>query len=220
MHNKASKALTFTNIIDYNQLFLYNEQDKAMRPVIISIIWLLSVLVTCVTGCGNAHPGLLMYDDGEMDDSRHITNNGCAIKFTIPKGEWEIKSVRFFAIRKGAPDVHDKKIRLYICEGENADHVLAEKSVPMDLVDTNTPKWRIIDLDVPLYRTGNFWVIIDPDSAEKEGMFMGIDNSVKVSHSKMGRPGTLSDLESVYNWMIRVDIKKAVEENKGDKDGG
>ncbi len=190
-----------------------------MRPVIVSIIWLLSVFVTCVTGCGNPHPGLLMYDDGEMDDSRHITNNGYATKFTIPKGEWEIKAVRFFAIRKGSPDVHDKRIRMYICEGENADRVLAEKSVPMDLVDTNTAKWRIIDLDVPLYHTGDFWVIIDPDSSEKEGMFLGSDSSNQVSHSKMGKPGTLSDLESVYDWMIRVDLKEAVEETKSDKDG-
>jgi hypothetical protein len=159
-----------------------------------------------------------MYDDGEMDDKRLVTNNGYAIKYTIPRGEWEIKSVRFFAVRSGTSDVHGKMITMYVCEGENAGHVMAEKRVGMGIIDTVSAKWRNIDLDVPLYHTGDFWIIIDPDSSMKDGIFMGADSSPEITHSKMGRPGTLTDLEGTYEWMVRVQLQEAEPPEEVDND--
>jgi hypothetical protein len=152
-----------------------------------------------------------MYGDGKMEDKQCLRGRGHAIKFTVPRGDWAIKGVRFYAVRKGAGTGAGKRIKLAICD--EAVQPVYETSRPQGMVDAITEKWRFIEVEPPLFHPGDIWVIIDTDSTQTDNIFVGIDTTITESHSKIGHPGgPLLDLESLFDWMIRVELTKLGEE--------
>ena len=213
--------MTFIHICGYNPEVYYHHRDDNMRPVIVSLYPLFIFIAISVAGCASDKPKMLMYDDGKMDDKKPLVDNGHAIKFTVPGGQWGIKAIRFYAVRKGTGEAVGKQMVINICEGEDAGNVLYEARALMNIVDTVTPKWRNIDVNPPLYHPGDIWVIIDTNSTLQDTVFVGVDTSVKNSHSKQGRPGgPLMDLETVYDWMIRVELTKISPDELGNSGSG
>ena len=175
---------------------------------------LLFILVTIILpGCvNNGQPKLLMYDDGKMDNKFCLYDKGHAIHFTKPSGDWAIKGIRFFGVRQGSSPGVDKHIVATICD--SSGKAISEYTVLHNLVDANLEKWCPINVNPPFLCPNDFWVIINTNSSRESQIYIGTDTSVKVSHSGLGNPGEVpSELDSVYDWMIRVELGKLTKDD-------
>jgi len=183
-----------------------------MCPINIRYYLLFATLALALSGCTDSgKPKLLMYDDGKMENKFCLYDKGHAIHFSKPAGNWAIKGVRFFAVRQGSSAGVDKRIMMTICD--SAVQPISEYSALHNLVDANIEKWCPINVNPPILCPDDFWVIIDTNSSKDSQIFIGIDTNVRASHSGKGNPGeTPAELESVYDWMIRVELQKLTKE--------
>jgi len=166
------------------------------------------LILLFVTGCtGGDKPKLLKYGDGVMDNKVSLIDTGHAISFKKPYGNWAIKGVRFFAVRQGSGTGNDKRIVMTICDANLQP--IVEQSVLHNLVDKNSEKWRAINVNPYILCPDEFLVILDCNNAKDSTIFIGIDSTVKATHSKKGEVGgPLAELEGTFDWMIRVELRK------------
>jgi len=178
-----------------------------MRTRTIIICLLVIIILYFLQGCASDKPKLLMYGDGTMEDKAFLVDNAHAIKFKVPSGNWAIKSIRYYAIRFGMGQGQGRQIVLTIAD--DSLQSIYENRVNHGYVDTVVEKWYSMDVSPPLYHPGDIWVILDTNSAQNEGIRIGVDTTVNVSHSGKGRVGgTISDVDGSYDWMIRVELTK------------
>ena len=98
-----------------------------------------------------------------------------------------------------------------ICDNEFQP--ITEESVLHHLVDKSSEKWRAINVNPKILCPDEFWVVLDTNSAQNSKIFVGIDSDVEMSHSAYADVGgPANELDGVYDWMIRVEIKKVTKE--------
>ena len=86
---------------------------------------------------------------------------------------------------------------------------ITEQTVLHNLVDKNSEKWRAINVNPYILCPEEFWVIIDTNNADDSIIFIGADSTVKESHSaKANVGGPPVELDGIFDWMIRVELKK------------
>ena len=181
---------------------------------------LLIIIAMMLQGCtGHKGPMLLKYDDGKMDESAFSPNMAHAVHFTKPAGDYAIKGVRFFGRREGAGQGNDRRIVLTICDKDAQP--ISEYSLFQSIADTNSEKWRNFNVNPEILCPDDFWVFIDTNSIESSSILMGMDYSVKVSHSGLGDPGSIpAEVDRLFDWMIRVELEKLDKEGLERLTGG
>lgn len=147
----------------------------------------------------------LKYDDGSMESKRSTTGAGHAVFFQRPaQGEWFLDRVELFGSRYGNPQPPDEDFAVYVTDSTMARFCVVPR--PYSLFERGPEKWTSIALP-PVRVPESFYVCLVFNPTRTKGVYVGIDNSVKQSHSRDAVPGShLGETLKEGEWMIRAHL--------------
>ncbi|MGD0897692.1 MAG: hypothetical protein ABR915_07630 [Thermoguttaceae bacterium] len=158
----------------------------------------------------------LKYDNGSMGDKRSMTGGGHAVLFQRPgqgEGEWFLDRVEVFGARYGLPQPPDEDFSVYITDPTMARFCVVPR--PYSLFERGPEKWTTIALP-PVRVPEGFYVCLVFNPTQTKGVYVGIDKSVKESHSRDAVPGSHLEVLKEGEWMVRAHLtqkpKGAVQE--------
>jgi hypothetical protein len=143
----------------------------------------------------------LRYDTGAMSGKLSISGSAQTVLFRPPGGSWELDGLKLFCARYGTTEPPKEDISIYICdEGFNLLH---EIKAPYSSFEKGEGRWQTISfpaVEVP----GTFYLGVDFHATFDKGVYLGIDEAVKRSHSRLAMPDErVSDLKTRADWMLR-----------------
>jgi hypothetical protein len=147
----------------------------------------------------------LFYDGGTMSDKLSISGSAQTVLFRLPEGNWELNGIKLFSARYGMDEPPKEDISLYVCdEGFN---LLREVKAPYSNFEKGDEKWQAIAFP-PVSVPGTFYLGVDFHATAQKGVYVGMDKSVKRSHSRFAMPyDQVSDMKTTADWMIRVHLR-------------
>jgi hypothetical protein len=150
----------------------------------------------------------LFYDGGTMADKLSISGSAQTVLFRLPEGAWQLNGMKLFGARYGTDEPPKEDISLYICdEGFN---FLRDVKVPYSSFEMGDEKWQSVSF-LPVEVPGTFYLAVDFHATAQKGVYVGMDNSVKRSHSRLAMPyDEVSDMKKTADWMIRAHVRPSI----------
>ncbi|MGO8745910.1 MAG: hypothetical protein ACLQNE_07955 [Thermoguttaceae bacterium] len=147
----------------------------------------------------------LKYDDGSMEAKRSTTGGGHAVLFQRPaQGEWFLDRIDVFGSRYGNPQPPDEDFAVYVTDSTMARFCVISR--PYSLFERGPEKWTRVALP-PTRVPDSFYVCLVFNPTQTKGVYVGIDNDVKQSHSRDAVPGShLGETFEEGEWMIRAHL--------------
>jgi len=146
----------------------------------------------------------LGYGEGTMKDKRSMAGSAQTVLFRLPEGSWELDGIQLFSARYGEDEAPKEDISIYLCD-ENYGF-LREIKVPYSSFEKGEEKWQRVSFNA-VETTRTFYLGIDFHATGTKGVYVGLDPSVKRSHSRMAMPySEVSDLKETADWMIRAHL--------------
>jgi len=146
-------------------------------------------------------PVRLGYVDNSAEGRRSIAGSGHAVKYRRPADGKYLVAVEMFASRYGhfsppAEDFHiyvlDKKLKL-----------IRAHPVPYSRIEWGSPRWHTLTLPAVVV-PDVYYVALAFNPHQTKGIFLGLDESVKRSHSYVGLPTTgFEPVGEKSDWMVR-----------------
>lgn len=167
----------------------------------------------------------LKYDDGSHRE--HLTlgpKQGYLIDFTPPCVPFKIKSVRLRGVLLGS-GWEGKQFEVTLADKDRK--ILHSAAYPVTKFELDKSKWA--DLDIPDIEVADkFYVYVFTGTGARQGIYIGMDDSVANTHSEIAAGKTISEMtsagksqtpspaewslyrsswfgdQSKVNWMIRI----------------
>ncbi len=153
---------------------------------------------------------VLKHDDGTMESKRSTTGGGHAVLFECPgEGQWYLDGVELFGARYGYDQAPDEDFLIYITDSSMEN--FCEVAKPYGLFEKGKEKWTRID--IPSVRIPQrFYVCFVFNPTRTKGVYVGIDENVKKTHSQNAVPGShMEAIKGNADWMIRAHLKQTAE---------
>ena len=155
---------------------------------------------------GRAEEGVVLkYDDGTMESKRSIAGGGHAVLFKRPEqGEWYLDQVQLFGARYGYDRPPTEDFFIYVTDETMEKSCKIPK--PYSLFEKGEEQWTTIKIP-PVKVPESFYVCFVFNPTQTKGVYVGIDENVKESHSKQTVPGShVDNLAKTGDWMIRAHL--------------
>ena len=144
---------------------------------------------------------VLGYVDDSAENKRSIAGSGHAVAFN---GTGTVNAVRIFASRYGSPKAPDEDFSVYLLDSKQK--VISEFKFPYSMIERGDMKWYTLNTK-PTAVGETFYVAISFTPQRTKGVYLGLDSSVKESHSYTGLPAKgFARIAENSDWMVRVDI--------------
>jgi hypothetical protein len=149
----------------------------------------------------NAVP--LSYVGERSDRRRSLGGTGYAVAFRSPKGSHRVVAIEFYGSRYGTPEPPAEDFDVYLLNKDRK--VLQRLSYPYSLVEQGKARWYTLPISPAVEVPAQFYVVLSFSAHEKKGVYIGVDRTVKTSHSFMGLPTeTFDPVPECYDWMVRT----------------
>jgi hypothetical protein len=147
----------------------------------------------------------LFYGGGAMADKLSMSGSAQTVLFRLPGGAWQLDGIKLFGARYGMDEPPKEDISLYICD--EAFDFLREVKVPYSSFEMGGEKWQTVSFP-PAEAPRTFYLGVDFHATAEKGVYVGMDKSVKRSHSRLAMPyDQVSDMRTTADWMIRVHVR-------------
>jgi hypothetical protein len=147
----------------------------------------------------------LFYDGGGMGDKLSMSGAAQTVLFRSPEGSWQLDGMKLFSARYGADEPPKEDISIYVCD--ESFSLLHEVKVPYASFEKGDEKWQRV-LFPPVEATRTFYLGVDFHATAEKGVYVGMDKSVKHSHSRIAMPyDQVSDMKTTADWMIRAHLR-------------
>jgi hypothetical protein len=147
----------------------------------------------------------LFYDGGTMSDKLSISGSAQTVLFRLPAGQWQLNGMKLFGARYGMDEPPKEDISFYICD--EAFNLLREVKVPYSNFEKGDEKWQAVSFP-PVELPGTFYLGVDFHATAQKGVYVGMDKSVRRSHSRFSMPyDQVSDMKTTADWMIRAHLQ-------------
>jgi hypothetical protein len=147
-------------------------------------------------------PVRLGYVDNTAEGKQSIAAGGHAVKFRRPADAKYLMAIEMFASRYGHDQPPAEDFHVYILDEKGK--LIQAVPYPYSQIEWGFARWytlRIPALEVPR----QFTIALAFNPHQTKGIFVGLDRSVKKSHSFRGRPTTgFEPVGEKYDWMIRA----------------
>ena len=166
-----------------------------------------SVSASAESNQGSAEIVRIGYVDDSAEGVRSIAGSGHAVFFSRPKNVKQIAAVEIFASRYGTVDPPNEDFHLYLLDEHQ--ELIAAYPIPYSTITRGDHRWYTFPIHgrkVP----EKFYVALAFNPHRTKGIYLGYDESVKESHSFVGRPTTgfqtigFQAVDQPRDWMIRV----------------
>ncbi|MFC1596854.1 hypothetical protein ACFL5Q_02800 [Planctomycetota bacterium] len=171
-------------------------------------------VVAALAGCIGASLGgegvVLKHDDGTMESKQSTTGGGHAVLFECPSdGPWYLDKVELFGARYGYDRAPDEDFVIYVTDASMEN--VCKVAKPYDLFEKGKEKWTRVDLPAIRVPQG-FYVCFVFNPTQTKGVYVGIDENVKKSHSRNAVPGShMEPVKGNADWMVRAHLKQTAE---------
>jgi hypothetical protein len=155
----------------------------------------------------SGRPLALAGDDGEMDGQKSIAGGGHARRFETPGGQWYLRSVSVFGARYGTPSPPEENFEIAMCDEDLKPIATWEK--PYATFERGDLKWVRIELP-PTRVPPRFCICLNFRPTASKGVYVAFDGSTK-GQSLVGTPGRPGKAFDAGDWMIRVELDRAME---------
>ncbi len=136
------------------------------------------------------------------DDKRSFADSGHAIAFDRPADAKYLTAVQIYASRYGLPQPPKEDFHVYVLDKDQK--VAQDFLFPYSLVARGPQRWYTLDLP-PTEVPERFHVALSFNAQQTKGIYLGLDKSVKQSHSYTGLPGNgFQPVPEKYDWMVRA----------------
>ena len=135
-------------------------------------------------------------------DKRSFADSGHAIAFDRPADAKYLSAIQIYASRYGLPQAPKEDFHVYVLDKDQK--VVQDFLFPYSLIARGQQRWYTLDLpatEVP----ERFHVALAFNAEPTKGIYLGLDGSVKESHSFSGLPGDgFQPVREKYDWMVRA----------------
>jgi hypothetical protein len=146
-------------------------------------------------------PSRLSYVDNTAEGARSIAGSGHAVKYRRPADGKYLMAVEIFAHRYGHFTAPAEDFHVYVLDEKRK--VIQAHPVPYSRIEWGFPRWYALTLpavEVP----EEYYIALAFNPHHTKGIFLGLDESVKRSHSYIGRPTTgFEPVGEKFDWMVR-----------------
>ena len=146
-------------------------------------------------------PVRLSYVDNTAEGVRSIAGGGHAVKYRRPADGKYLMAVEILAHRYGNYTAPAEDFHVYVLDAEQK--VIQDHSIPYSRIEWGFPRWYTLAfpaVEVP----GEYYVALAFNPHRTKGIYLGLDESVKRSHSYIGRPTTgFEPVGQKFDWMVR-----------------
>ncbi len=149
----------------------------------------------------NATGFWLRYDTGVMSGKLSISGAAQTVLFRTPEGSWELDGLKLFSARYGTLEPPKEDISIYICD--ESFNLLHEVKAPYSSFELGEEKWQSVSFP-PVEVPKTFYLGVDFHATFNKGVYVGMDKTVKRSHSRLAMPyERVSDMNTRADWMLR-----------------
>ena len=143
----------------------------------------------------------LRYDTGAMSGKLSISGSAQTVLFRRPEGSWALDGLKLFGARYGTDQPPNENISIYLCD--ESFHLLHEVKAPYASFAKGDEKWQTVSFP-PVVVPNTFYLGIDFHATFAQGVYLGLDNAVQRSHSRLAMPDErVSDMKTRADWMLR-----------------
>ena len=141
---------------------------------------------------------------------RSLGGSGHAVAFTRPENAKYVTAVQLYAGRYGMPDPPVENFHIYLLDQNKK--VLTGVPFPYGAIDRSDLRWYNLAIP-PTEVPPQFFVAVSFNPQQTKGVYLGLDERIKPSHSFIGLPNYGFQKSNQGEWMIRVQMAK--ESGKG-----
>ena len=134
---------------------------------------------------------------------RSLGGSGHAVAFVRPDGVKFVTAVQLYAARYGMPEPPTENFHIYLLDQNK--NVILGLPVAYGSIERGDLRWysfTIPSTEVP----PQFFVAVAFNPAQTKGIYLGLDERVKLSHSFVGLPNYGFQKSNQGEWMIRVKL--------------
>jgi len=147
----------------------------------------------------------LFYDGGTMADKLSISGLAQTVLFRLPPGSWQLDGLELFSARYGTDEPPKEDISIFICD--ESFNLLHEAKAPYSTFAVGDEKWHRISFP-PVDAPRTFYLGVDFNATAEKGVYVGMDKSVKRSHSRLAMPDEqVADMKTKADWMLRAHLR-------------
>jgi hypothetical protein len=146
----------------------------------------------------------LGYVRDNSEDKRSIGGSGHAVAFDRPNEAKYVSAIQIYASRYGLPQPPNEDFHVYMLDKDRK--VLHDFRFPYAKIARGAMKWYT--LDVPSTEAPErFYVALSFNPHQTKGIYLGLDKTVKESHSYVGLPEQgFEPVDTPSDWMVRVTL--------------
>ena len=156
-------------------------------------------------------PVRLSYVDNTAEGVRSIAGGGHAVKYRRPTDGKYLMAVEMFAHRYGHPTAPAEDFYVYVLDEKRK--LIQAHPFPYSRIEWGFPRWYTLALpatEVP----EEYYVALAFNPHRTKGIYLGLDESVKRSHSYIGRPTTgFEPVGEKFDWMVRSVLVREIPKN-------
>jgi len=124
------------------------------------------------------------------------------VAFQRPANAKSVVGVQLFGSRYGDPKPPDEDFHIYLLDEQQK--VIRDVPVPYGKMGWGDRRWYAFEVP-PTEVPERFYVAVAFDPHQTKGVYLGMDQNVKESHSYTGLPARgFEKLDEKADWMIRV----------------
>jgi hypothetical protein len=143
----------------------------------------------------------LSHVDNSAEGKRSIAGSGHAVEFKRPANVKSVVAVEIFGSRYGYPQAPREDFHVYLLDEKQK--IIKDLPFPYATVERGQERWYA--LSVPRVAVPErFFVAVAFNPEQTKGVYLGIDQDVKESHSYTGLPKRGFQSFSDGDWMIRA----------------
>jgi hypothetical protein len=147
-------------------------------------------------------PIKLGYVDETAEGKRSLGGSGHAVLFQRSDNTPRLMAVEIFASRYGYPQPPEEDFHLYVLDEKW--QLLQAYPFPYAMITRGKERWytlKLPGLEVPK----RFYVALSFNPHRTKGIYLGLDQSVKQTHSYVGRPTSgYRPVTENHDWMVRA----------------
>lgn len=144
----------------------------------------------------------LSYVDDTAESKRSYSDTGFGVAFTRPSKGRYLVAVQMFASRYGMPQAPQEDFHVYVIGPDKK--VIQDVPCPYGLIERGQERWYTIPIphvEVP----EDFLVAFNFNAQRTKGIYLGIDQDVKQTHSFTGLPQEgYQPVKEPIEWMVRA----------------
>jgi hypothetical protein len=155
-------------------------------------------------------PALLSYGDGKADGKKSFGGNGEMIRFELPDGVSKVRGIKIHGSRYGLPKAPDEDFEISFLN-DNLDEILQTETAPYRLFKRGREMWVRVNFAEPIELPKTFWIALNFNAHQTNGVYVSYDTSTKGEHSRVGLAGSEeapTPTEFAGDWMVQVLLAK------------